>query len=396
MPVTGISTQPISPARRAAFEVLQAVAVGAYASDSLRERCANLSERDAGLAGQIVFGCLRFQAQLDYLIFLYSGRKVEQLDEPVAVALRAAIFQLRYLERVPAYAAVAESVEFVKRNKRAATGLANAVLRKVNRNPVRWPDRETELSCPKWLLDQWSAHFGEAQATQIAAAALREPDAYVRVPPGCEPPAGLRIEATSVAGCFRLRSDAKRNLRLHDIGSQAILPLLDLQTGDRYLDLCAAPGNKTLQALETPLSLAIACDVSFNRIRSVPPICLRVVLDASKPLPFCGAFDKIFIDAPCSGTGTLGRNPEIKWRLQKGELDRFATLQKQILAEGLKLLAPGGRLLYATCSLEREENEAVIRDALEEDPELVCEREMRRLPGRDEGDGFYAAVLKRE
>jgi 16S rRNA (cytosine967-C5)-methyltransferase len=185
-------------------------------------------------------------------------------------------------------------------------------------------------------------------------------------------------------------------MRLQDISSQAIVPLLELRGGMRYLDLCAAPGNKTLQALETPLLWAVACDISPRRLAEIPPACARVVLDATQPLPFGRSFDRILIDAPCSGTGTLGRNPEIKWRISEGEIRRFAEKQVQIARQAIRLLAPGGKLVYATCSLEREENEDVVKTVMASHPELNCERELWRLPGRDEGDGFYAAVLATE
>ena len=369
MSVTGVLIRSISPARLAAFEVLRAVSEGAYASDALRIQSRSLDSRDAGLASQIVFGCLRFQGQLDYLIFLYSGKKASALDLPVRLVIRMAIFQLRYLERIPAHAAVHDAVELVKSCKRAAAGLTNAVLRKVTRDPVKWPDLATELSCPEWLLNRWQEHFGPDMARRIAAAALEEPSAYVRL----AAPAGFRLQ---------------------DIGSQSIIPLLDLHPGQTYLDLCAAPGNKTIQALETPLRLAVACDVSWNRIREVAPVCSRVVLDATQPLPFSAKFDRIFIDAPCSGTGTMSPNPEIKWRLTEQDLPRFRDKQQRIVAQATKLLAPGGKLLYATCSLEREENEDVIHHLLVAHPSLELEREVWRLPGRDPGDGFYAALLQ--
>jgi len=393
MHVTGVLIGNISPARMAAFEVLYAVKEGAYASDALRDRTQSIETRDAKLASQVVFGCLRYQAQLDYLILLYSGRPAEQLDAPVAIALRMAIFQLRYLERIPPHAAVGESVELVKRHKRAATGLANAVLRKVNRQPVPWPDLATEVSCPQWLLDRWTEHFGDSEGRAIAQAALSEPTPYIRVPPDSPLPAGAELEATPVEGCFRLLSPVQPGMRLYDIGSQIIVPLLDLQAGHSYLDLCAAPGNKTLQALETRVSLAVACDINPKRIREIPAVCPRVVLDATRSLPFGRKFDRIFIDAPCSGTGTLGRNPEIKWRVQRQDFVRFRQKQSGIVSQAIEFLSPGGKLLYATCSLEPEENEGVIRGILANHRRLGCEREMRRLPGRDEGDGFYAAVL---
>jgi 16S rRNA (cytosine967-C5)-methyltransferase len=385
----------ISPARTAALQVLEAVASGSYASDAVRHATAPLNPRDAGLARQIVFGCLRYRGQLDHLITIYSGKPAERLDTVVAIALRAGIFQMRYLERIPPHAAVHDSVEFVKRRKRAASGLTNAVLRKVNRLPVAWPDAATELSCPGWLLARWSGHFSPALAREIAGAALAEPVPYIRVPAGREPPADLELEAAGAPGAYRLLSPAPPGTRLHDIGSQSIVPLLALEPGLRYLDLCAAPGNKILQALETPLSFAIACDISLERIRDIPPVCPRIVLDAGEPLPFSMPFDRIFIDAPCSGTGTLGRNPEIKWRLKETDLPRFAEKQLRITRQAARLLAPAGKLLYATCSLEQEENEEVVRALLEEQPDLRCEREVWRIPGREEGDGFYAAVFTR-
>lgn len=416
----------ISAGRAAAFEVLEEVTGGAYASDALRERTRYLDARDAGLASQIVFGSLRHQGQLDYLTYFYSGRRAGELDAPVVLALRAAIFQLRYLERIPAHAAVHETVEFVKQRKRAAAGFVNAVLRKVNRGPVDWPDEATALSCPEWLLGRWSAHFGAEAGRGIAAAALREPAAYIRVPPGADfaersgdfadrtrdfaersqiPAEGsagftersqIAAEATKVEGAWKLLEAPRAGMRLHDISSQAIVPLLDLRPGLSYLDLCAAPGNKTLQALETRLGLAVACDVSERRMRDVPPVCPRVVLDATRELPFSRRFDRIFIDAPCSGTGTLGRNPEIKWRVQPEDFERFRKKQVEIAAQAWRVLAAGGKLLYATCSLESEENERVVEQILAREADARLERTMWRIPGRDEGDGFYAAVLTRD
>jgi 16S rRNA (cytosine967-C5)-methyltransferase len=388
----------ISAARQIAFDVLAAVAAGAYASDSLRYLSKGASARDAGLAGQIVFGCLRYQSQLDYLVETYSGRKIANLDPDILVASRAAIFQLRYLDRIPAYAAVDDSVEFVKKRKRSAAGLTNAVLRKMTRSEsakVTWPDAATEFSCPPWLLQRWEQHFGKSAALAIAQAALTEPPPYIRVPPGAPLPEDLELEETEVTGCYRVISEGAHGLRQHDISSQSIIPLLGLESGLSYLDLCAAPGNKTAQALETPLRLAIACDISLKRLRDVPPLCPRVVLDAAEALPFSILFDRIFIDAPCSGTGTLARNPEIKWRVNEADLPRFAARQARLAQNAARCLAPGGKLVYATCSLEREENEDIIGILLEKQPELELKREVWRLPGREEGDGFYAAIIER-
>jgi 16S rRNA (cytosine967-C5)-methyltransferase len=375
-----------------AFTALERVVAGGYATDLLLELTAGLDSRDAGLASQIVFGCLRYQGQLDFLIRHYSRRKPEDVEEPVRIALRMGLFQLRYLDRIPVHAAVHESVELAKSYRRIAAGFVNAVLRKVNRAPVKWPDEATALSCPAWLMDRWDKHFGSGQGGKIAAAALEEPARYIRVRPGEPVPAGLDLAPTNVPGCYQLVSGSAGSMRLQDIGSQGIVPLLDLLPGQTYLDLCAAPGNKTVQALETGVK-AIACDISETRIRQIPAVCPRVVLDGTRPLPFSRKFDRIFIDAPCSGTGTLSRNPEIKWRVEPEDLLRFQKRQAAILGRAIDQLEPGGKLVYATCSLEEEENEDVVRAAVRKRRGIRIVKEMWRLPGREAGDGFFAAVL---
>jgi 16S rRNA (cytosine967-C5)-methyltransferase len=337
----------VSPARAAAFDILRKVEAGGYASDLLLSHTTALDSRDAGLASEIVFGVLRYRAQLDYLI---GPRK---LDVEVRIALRMGIYQLRYLERIPPHAAVAESVDLVKRaRKTSAAGLVNAVLRKVTRDPVAWPSREVEFSCPEWLLARWERHHGPDAAADIARAALGEPEKFTR------------------------------GGRTQDIGSQSIVPLLCLQPGLTFLDLCAAPGNKTAQALESGVR-AVACDVHFHRIKELKGLdAALLVVDGTKPIPFARKFDRILVDAPCSGTGTLGRNPEIKWKLRPEDLADLQRRQKALLANALDVLAPGGILVYSTCSLEPEENEQVAGPGT------------LRVPGRDEGDGFFAAVLR--
>jgi 16S rRNA (cytosine967-C5)-methyltransferase len=352
--------------RTIAFEILLRVEGGGYASDLLMQRTAGIDSRDAGLASQIVFGVLRYRAQLDYLIEHYSG-SARKLDIEVRTALRMGVYQLRWLERVPAHAAVADAVELVKRaRKRSAAGFVNAVLRKVDRRPVAWPTREIELSCPEWLLAKWEQRYGLEAAENIARAALREPEKYVQVGP-----AGTRFQ---------------------DIGSQSIVPLLKLQTGQRFLDLCAAPGNKTAQALQYGVR-AIACDVHLHRLEQMKGLGVPLaVVDGTRALPFGVKFDRILVDAPCSGTGTLGRNPEIKWRLKPEDLADLNGRQAALLANASSALAPGGILVYSTCSLEPEENEGVVAQV----PAGLVVETMQRLPGREPGDGFFAAVIKSE
>jgi len=339
-------------AREVAFDAALRVEGGAWAEEILRKAVAKLEMRDADLAWELVFGPLRVQAQLDHLIRLYSG-KTGKLDVEVRVALRMAIYQLRYLDRIPAHAAVSAAVELVKRaKKRSAMGFVNAVLRKVNREPVEWPGREVELSVPGWLLSRWTAAFGKERAEGIAAAALLAP---------------------AVGG--------------QDLGAASIVPYLGVEAGMTVLDVCAAPGNKTRQLVEAG-GVVLAADRSFARLRQVTGV-ERVVVDARQPLPFVKTFDRILVDAPCSGTGTLGRNPEIKWRITPADLTDLAGRQTAILGNALAVLAPGGRLVYSTCSLESEENEGVVH--------AVCRDRVKeegyRLPGQEPGDGFWHAVI---
>ena len=209
------ATKPPASARTLAFDILRKVESGGYASDLLLERSAGLDSRDAGLATEIVFGVLRYRAQLDYLIALYSGR-ARKLDPEVRLALRMGIYQLRYLERVPAHAAVGDSVELVRRARKAsAAGFVNAVLRQTDRDAVEWPSREIALSCPEWLLARWERRYGGAVAEAMARAALEEPGKYLprRALPGYR----LAIDRAAArnrarpAGAGRVRGAGQQN-----------------------------------------------------------------------------------------------------------------------------------------------------------------------------------------
>jgi len=379
----------VSPARLLAFDTLRKVGRGGYASDLLAA-AAPLDSRDAALASEIVFGVLRLQAQLDFLIQHYSGRGLAKLDFEVLLALRMGVYQLRYLDRIPPHAAVGQSVELVKsQGFRSAAGFANAVLRKVGREEIAWPSRAVELSHPEWLLDRWDREFGADTTALIARANLCPPETYVRIPRGCEIPADVTVELTEIPGCYRLVAGEADGFRIQDIGSQSVVPLLDLAPGQTFLDLCAAPGNKTAQALESGVH-AVACDFHAKRVEMLKPLGVHIVhLDGTRPLPFGRRFDRILLDAPCSGTGTLARNPEIKWRLEAKDILDLHRRQTALLRNALEVLAPGGVLVYSTCSLEREENDGVV-EALGLNPDHV----MRRIPGIQAGDGFFAAVIK--
>ena len=379
LPVTRVAS-----ARLAAFAALLAVERGAWSAEALAAKSARLEARDAGLASDIVFGVLRRRGELDAVLAPLLNRPLNRLDVTVRIALEMAAYQIRFLDRVPRHAAVNDSVELVRRaGKASATSFVNAVLRGMTRKKSEVSEA---VSTPKWLFDRWVAEYGSEVAGDIASAGLRPPERFIRVPSG-PPPEGA--EPTDIPGCYRLESGDPGPFRFQDIGSQAIVPMLNLQPGNTFLDICAAPGNKTAQALETP-GRAIACDLHLSRARMLLPLHIPVaVIDATKPLPFATRFDRILVDAPCSGTGTLARNPEIKWRLKAGDIIDLQRRQIAILRNALDRLQPGGRLVYSTCSLEREENQEVVKAAGVEPIEI-----MQRIPGRDPGDGFFAAVLK--
>ncbi len=375
-------------ARQIAFDVLLAVADGAQSGETLDRALAGVDSREAGLATEIVYGVLRRRAQLHALIARVASRRPDQMDPRVLIAIEMGVYQMRFLDRVPDHAAVSESVDLIKRaRKLPAAALVNAILRRLPPLPSKWGDEALEYSLPAWLWRRWVSRFGLESARRLGEAGLRPPETYIRLavperPPGCE--------LTALAGCWRLHGPLPVGARRQDIGSQTVAPLLELEPSQLFLDLCAAPGNKTAQALETPGLIAVACDSSAARLREFHAAGAHLVrLDAAQPLPFPAVFDRILVDAPCSGTGTLARNPEIRWRLKEADLAAHATRQRRILGHALNCLKPGGRLVYSTCSLEREENEDVVRTVA---PDRV-RAERLRVPSRHPGDGFYAAVL---
>jgi 16S rRNA (cytosine967-C5)-methyltransferase len=454
---------PISAARGIAFDVLRRVeAEGAYASDLLHaELGANVKPADAALATELTMGVLRWRRLLDSLLERQLKKTVERLDLPVALALRMGIYQLRFLERVPARAAVNESVELVKRARKAsAAPLVNAVLRcaaseaRIPAEKLLPPDlpQAERLgilhSHPSWMVERWLARLGEARTIALLGANNRAPrlscalhDAAHRaeVMGGLER-AGLRIEpgrlvnaAFAVSGGSPARTEAFRagKISIQDEASQAIPLLLGVRSGDRVLDLCAAPGGKTpvLVRAAGPHGLIVAADRHAHRLRAMREQFERlglagahlVEVDAANALPFRIEFDGILVDAPCSGTGTLARHPEIRWRLRPERLAEFHRLQVAMLVAALARLAPGGRLVYSTCSLEPEENEDVAAEALLDAPSVrrvpaakmaqtltphlapgVVTSELfddagqfRTLPGQRESDGFFAAAFEK-
>ncbi len=411
----------VSAARKAAFEILQLVAEGrGHSDDLLHGRLLRpLSNADKNLATTLVMGVLRWQIALDASIRPWLARPDAKLAQPVAVALRMGAFQLLHLDRIPPHAALSESVELAREAGQIhAAGMVNAVLRKIAAAPKSGPKLvETtaafteRLGHPLWLVERWVTAFGRSAAVKICEADQREP---------------------GVGTFFAAADDAP----VMDDGSRLVAELAaaSAPTAARVWDCCAAPGGKTqVLARRLPQAELLATDVSARRLKALAErlaeagsAARTVEADAvALPAEF-GSFDLILCDVPCSGTGTLARNPEIRHTLEESELLRQSKRQREILAAAARRMTIGGRLVYSTCSLEAEENERVVDGVLgkrlrdgelrqvDAGPLLERLREervlaetadvsavsrngvLRTLPGNGfDGDGFFAAVFER-
>jgi 16S rRNA (cytosine967-C5)-methyltransferase len=443
---------PVSPARQTAYEILRRVECGRdFAADLLRAPAVSwLSETDQGLVTELVLGVLRRRAELDAWIARLSGRELDYFDPEIVTILRLGVYQIRQLDRVPKSAAVNEAVEMAKAaRKGSAAGLVNAVLRKCD-PPLRVAARATvdpqsvRLALPLWLSGRWKQRFGVEAEDGLARRSLETPRTAVRLVNARDDVDAVRHElaregveaepsayspsALVISGGAVTRTNLWKAGRvvIQDEASQLVASLVRTEAHQRVLDLCAAPGMKTSAvAADLNEGLLITGDISARRLRSMEAVVKRLIpeavcwcrvqLDASRPLPFASWFDRILLDAPCSGTGTLARNPEIKWCLKPGDIMRLSELQARMLRGALPLLAVGGRLVYATCSLEREENEEVVECALagangfRRLPRAELIREWPRLaslfdndgyfrtrPDLHSTDGFFAAVISRE
>ena len=404
-----------SPARRAAFGILLATETrGAYADELLHgDRLERLSAADRGLAEELTMGVLRRRGELDDAIEQVVRRPLTKLDQEVLCALRIGAYQLLRLDRVPAHAAVSESVELVKAaGKRSASGLTNAALRKIGKLSSSAVDEQENV--PDWLRVRWRDRFGDEATRAIVEASLRAPEKFLRLNPQFdreETITQLKMESielceTEVSGAYRVvagrtrdsQTVMSRRASVQDVGSQAVVALLALRPGMRMLDVCAAPGGKAQAASERlGAGSVVACDLHPHRLRKMRALGARsvklVATDSAQALRAEVRFDRVLVDAPCSGTGTLGRNPEIKWRLQPRDLEDLAGRQAALLCAALGRVAEGGALVYSTCSLEGEENEQVVARAA--GPEWRIEERLERIPGRDAGDGFWAVRLVR-
>jgi 16S rRNA (cytosine967-C5)-methyltransferase len=446
------SARRVSASRRAASEILRRVEdEGAFAAVLLASAGEELRADDRALCYELVLGVLRQQLWLDKLIEHYAGRAAASLDAPVRRALRLGLYQLRFLTRIPASAAVNESVNLAHEARlRSAANFINAVLRRATREPDYEPaaDAPTELerlaiatSHPAWLLERWVNFFGAAEAESFARANNRTPPVAFRVNPlrasedeviAKLQAAGVELQGSQVAeGAWRVGSaggavasqlralTAAGVIYTQDEASQLVAHVVGAQGGERVLDVCAAPGSKATQiaAHAGKDALVVAGDIHGHRLRVVRETAARqgleniqiVAYDAEgSPLPFAaGAFRRVLVDAPCTGTGTLRHNPEIRWRITPADIAELAARQRRILANAARAVGAGGRLVYSTCSVEPEENEGVVAAFLETQPAfesirpdvperlLTKEGAARTWPQRDDTDGFFVAAFEK-
>jgi 16S rRNA (cytosine967-C5)-methyltransferase len=437
---------PASPARVAAFKILLRVErESSYAVELLHSSLLDdLSPADRNLVMELVMGVLRWRSALDAMIAHFSFTPFRKLDVEVLTALRIGAYQFAFLTRVPAHAVVNETVELVKQSKKAsAAGLANAVMRKIQaqaRSGKRIGSQGTlaeVFSHPQWLIERWIEQFGLDITTEICEYDQQIPATHLRLSSTADEDQ-LKADRIELAPGILLRSArvlvsgdvtstalfGSGRVAIQDEGSQLVAALVG--GGRRILDCCAAPGGKTAaMATRLPEAEIVAAELHPHRARLLrqmaPQQNVQVITADALALPFAAAFDRVLADVPCSGTGTLARNPEIKWRLQPADLADLQQRQIAILTGAMKHVAPAGRLVYSTCSLEREENQQVVEAALAANPqfhivpvteELLRLREsgelvwqqvdqlvlgdfLRTIPGLQACDGFFAAVLQR-
>lgn len=409
----------ISPARVAAFDILTKIEKErAFSSILLPELEQHLPPNDRGLCHQLTLGVLRKQIYLDRVIDHFaSGKKI---DSAVRISLRLGLYQLLFLDRIPDHSAVNESVNLAQRAKKSsARGFVNAVLRRSLReryDPECTDEIEriaVETSHPRWLVERWIGRFGIEEAGKLAAANNEQPSAAFRFT--LRAPANLRFEGSqpseTVPGCLiadsitsEMKAAAARGeIYFQDEGSQMVGNLVDLTPSGRFLDVCAAPGSKITQVAARCAGrdhLLVGGDVHSHRTRflfanirsqGVPHVDV-IEYDAEVALPFADeSFDVVLVDAPCSGTGTIRHNPEIRYFLQPGDINELSAKQRRILMNASKLVRNGGNLIYSTCSLEAEENEVVAQDFLAENPDFS--KTGMKVPDRFVGDDGYARTV---
>jgi 16S rRNA (cytosine967-C5)-methyltransferase len=446
----------VAPARACAYLVLRSVFErGTYIDIALRAHAAELDARDRALAMRLVYGTVQRRATLDYAIERLAERTPDRLDPPLLAALRLGCYELLYLRGAPDHAVVADAVELAKGAGRGH-GLVNAVLRRATRDGPALlaelgddtPERAAVAhSHPLWIARLWWQQLGAADARALLAFDNEPAELALRANTlvgdrarlaqelaGGDPPVPTRAdpsipEALVVEGPVDLRHLPQwRAGALIAQSRAAMLPprALAPRPGERVLDLCAAPGGKSthLAALMENDGEVVAVERNPRRaaelertIQRLQTSCVRVVLAAAaRPLPGEGQFDRVLVDPPCSGLGTLQARADLRWRVSEAQVPQFARKQATILAAGAAAVRPGGVLVYSTCTISPSENERQIFDFMESNPDFSLDdlredaagsaeprlgapvmdgRAVLTLPHRDRTAGFFVARLRR-
>jgi len=433
-----------------AARVLERVEIdAAFADLALDAELARLSlaPRDIALATELVYGTLRWQRYLDWILAPHSRRRLSALDPRARVLLRLTAYQLAFLDRVPAFAAVNDAVTLA----RGAPGVAayvNAVLRAFARRGVAErepaPPRDAiealavRCSFPTWLAARWVARYGAIEAEALMRALDERPSLTLRTNtrrlgrealaerlrteegvhtrPTPLAPEGLVAESGGAPGRWRAFADGA--CVAQDEASMLVARLLEAAPGETAADVCAAPGTKTthLAQLMEDRGRILALDPQPARLGRVTEAAARLGLAIIETIEgavetlaprWAATCDRVLVDAPCTNLGVLRRNPEVKWRRQPADVTAAAERQRSILAAAATLVRPGGRLVYATCSLEPEENDVVVADLLAQRADFVVDTPadfavapdaagfVRCLPHRLGTDGFTAIRLRR-
>ena len=433
----------IAPARLAALDALRQIDAERLDMGEAvaRVRKPLSDERDRALLLEIVSGTLRMRAALDHQLALRLSRPIGRLDGMVREILRMSAFQLIYLTRTPSSAVINDAVDLTRRGgKSSATGLVNAVLRSLNRDrqKLTWPARPADAagagamagyfsvvhSHPEWLVARWLARYGAADTERWLtfnnhgpalclvpnrALASREALEEELKSDGVDTQRtrrasyGLHVTSGQALGTRAFREG---RCLVQDEASQLIGELVGAQRGDRILDLCASPGGKTVAMAADlgPSGLIVATDVRRHRLRVLTDTLGRcritrarvVQIPTTGGLPFAeGSFDRILIDAPCSGLGTIRRDPDIRWRVAEADLPALAATQLALLRRTASLVRRGGALVYSTCSSEPDENQQVVAAFLATHPAFIETRVHQTLPFQDGLEAFYGSVLER-
>jgi 16S rRNA (cytosine967-C5)-methyltransferase len=435
----------VAPARAAAFTVIRRVfEQGAYADRAFTAAASGLDHRDRALAMQLSYGTVQRRATLDHVAARLTTRAIDDLDAPVLAAVRLGLFQLLFLGGVAEHAAVNDSVELAKRTSRGGSGLVNAVLRRAIREARDIVDgledsdpqsAALKHSVPPWLAELWWAELGGATTRALlerinapAESALRvntltmtPTEAIERLPVKAIPapglPEGLVLgEPFDSHGSSLFRDGA---IMPQSRGSMLVARVLAPEPGERILDLCAAPGAKTthVAALIGNVGDVVAVERHPGRAQALERTCerlhatsVRVQTGDATTTAYETTFDRVLVDPPCSGLGTLQSRPDIRWRATPEAIAELADLQTRILASGAQATRPGGVLVYSVCTISRRESEDVIErflnshdqfrldDLQVEHPELghpQSEKYLQLLPHRDGTDGFFIARLRR-